>query len=276
MIPSLMRRILPALLLSLTLPCRAIEPETIRTALELIRFVRNVTPPYALNNTLYLTVEGAYAPLRYLPGKHLSLVNWEMTGLGWSFPQESPPFEAQGYVAAGFANVFGNDSLGEMGFTLNDLRGYHLDFLTRVWLFQSENGFGRLRLTAHAQLAIPTSWTQAGFSSLGTFSRWILPLGGGDVITHLGYVWNGADRSGGDQDDEWHFGTGYRFPMDGGFFGWLTASRLTTASTAHYYLTPNLIWRFFGIEVVGGFSVDLSSTPVHQLHLGLHAFGEPK
>jgi len=135
---------------------------------------------------------------------------------------------------------------------------------------------GRLRVTTHYQWPLPVTWTTQGFPSWSTFARWDLPLPGGHLLAHGGYVWNGRDGLGADLEDEIYWGLGFRFPETGQFAGLLAVGGFVTPSFNRAYVAPNLLFRIWGLNLMGGIAWDLSPTPVHVIHLGLHAFGEPK
>ena len=258
----------------LCLPIQAEIPEVPWTIQFASQF-KNLVPPYALSTNSYLNVEIAYAPLRYLPGKSLSLLNWEAVLIGLDIPAPVTSVEAQLYAGAGLHHVFGQGSVGEMGLTFNDRRGAHINFLTRNTILQEESGYGKLRLTSHAQLAVP-SWGLLGFSSLTVMPRWEMPCFEGRALTHLAYIWNGADRTGLDQDDEWYAGAGFRYPDKAPFSAMLAVGGYSTPTVSKLYLSPSLIWSTYSISVQAGVSIDLSPSGVHTVHIGLHDFGEPK
>lgn len=235
----------------------------------------HLLPPYPLSERTYLNAEVAYAPIRYLPGKAVSLLNWESILIGLTFPKEASPIEAQGYLGVGSKTLFGEDSIGETGITFNDLRGFHVNFLMRHWIFQNPGGWGQLRLATSAQIALP-SWGTQGFSSASLFPRWEVPAGDALALLHLGVTWNGANRSGFDQEDEAYWGAGIRFPKDADVSWHMIVGGFTTASMSRAYFAPSLIWKLGSLGLMIGGALDLSPSTAHMIHIGLHAYGEPK
>ncbi len=238
----------------------------------------NVLPPYPLPQGYYIQLEAGYAAFRYLPGKMIALLNWEAV-LGAVFlPSESLINEAQLYGGAGKHGLLGAGSMAEVGATLNDRRGPHLDLLVRGWVIDDEEGWGKGRMTVHAQLALG-AWNRRGFSSLSVIHRWERPWVGGRVLAHLAYVWNGPNGFGKDEDDEGYAGVGFRYPAGGEQAGYLALGGFVSGQAleaSRIYLAPSVIWTLFGFSAMAGVAVDLSPSHVHILHIGLYAFGEPK